>query len=347
MGRIVERLRAVPPGQAALMLVVAALVTALVYFGGREAGVTERSEAGTSVAQEQPVEAAQQGDGDEGDTEPLTLTLSAPTTCEATRAGQAWSNGRYVDEDGVERSGDFLLDWWHPVEEVDVEWAVSGGTEPYTLTIDGETKDHVGDYAGASGTASVSCGSETSGAFIVDPAPGWGGPKERRYRTDPQLEAGLKTIRATVVDGAGATAEASAGVHVIMRIAGSGRILESGKTYRVYRFLVTVPDGMTLVTGTKITEEGGPWIALDVVGAERQTWIWLATATGEDGGRYFFHPSRGHVKTDGSWYRTYDDLAKGLEPERMEVSDEIRRIDAQFDELVESINRIPAVERAD
>ena len=344
MGRIVERIRAVPPGQAALAVAVIALVTAFVYFGGREAGVVERSEAGTAVAQDQRGEAAQQDDGEEtdgeGDAGPLTLTLSAPEICETTPA-QGYSGAAMVwNEETQDWGVKSYKTGYDDVGETAVTWSVGGGTAPYTLVIDGEKRDAEQTYAGPSGTASVSCAMQLGETFITDDG-------SRRHRTEPEVDSGLKTIRATVTDGAGATAEASVDVYVILRIAGSGRILESGKTYRVHRFLVTVPDGMTLVTGTKITEEDGPWIALDVVGAERQTWIWLATATGEDGGRYFFHPSRGHVKTDGSWYRTYDDLAKGLEPERMEVSDEIRRIDALFDELVESINRVPAVERAD
>ena len=64
MARMVERVRAIGARWVALVQAVVALATALVYFGGREAGVGERSEAGTAVAQERPVEAAQQGKGE-------------------------------------------------------------------------------------------------------------------------------------------------------------------------------------------------------------------------------------------------------------------------------------------
>ena len=319
------------------------------------------------VAQERSVEAVRQDDGAGSDTEPLKMTLSAPQTCEAKRAGEAWGAGRYVDEDGVERNGHFRLGWWNPVEEVDVEWAVSGGMEPYTLTIDGEMRDHAGYYVGASGIAWVSCGSETGGAFIVDPTPGWGapkeqeqavphihtvdpypgwgGPKERRYWSDPQVDSGLKTIRATVTDGAGATAEASVDVYVILQIEDSGEILESGKTYRVHRFLVTVPEGLTLVIGT--TEvNGDESVRLYTLGPRYRTWISIETFSGEACCRRFRH-GYGYVRIDGTLWQTPEEEAAGVEPRRIEVPEEVKRFDALFDELVESINRLPTVERAD
>lgn len=329
-----------------MLLAVAALATALVYVVGRESDVVERSEAVTAIAQEQPADAAQQGD--RAETEPLTLTLSAPTTCEAERVGQNWVWGPVIGDDGVERNGAIFLDEWSDVEEVNVTWTVSGGTAPYTLTIDGETRDHVGDYVGASGTASASCGSETSGASIVDPAPGWGQPKERRYRTDPQVEAGLKTIHATVTDATGTTAETTAHTHVILELGAGGDRLESGETYRVLGFLVTVPDGMTLEIGEMSTSHnGGTWVSLRVVGTAHRSWIWLSTTTGEEAGRYYYHGRYGLVGTDGTVPQTYEEELAGMEPERIDVPDMIRRIDVQFDELVESINRIPTVKTVD
>ena len=238
MGRIVERLRAVPPGQAALAVAVIALVTALVYFGGREAGVAERSEAGTVVVQDQRGEAAQQGDDEEadgeGDAGPLTLTLSAAEICETTPA-QGYSGAAMVwNEETQDWGVKSYKTGYDDVGETAVTWSVGGGTAPYTLVIDGETRDAEQTYVGPNGTASVSCAMQLGETFITDDG-------SRRYRTEPEVDSGLKTIRATVTDGAGATAEASVDVYVILELPGSRSILKRGKTYRVFGRLITAP----------------------------------------------------------------------------------------------------------
>ena len=273
MGRIIERLRAVPPGQAALMLVVAALVTALVYFGGREAGVAERSEAGTAVEQDQRGEAAQQGDGEEtdgeGDAEPLTLTLSAPLICEATRPEGGWTHGLEWNEE--EQAWRDIVDesWWYwdSAGTMEVTWSAAGGDAEYTVTIAGET------YTGATGTAEVSCAMEHG---PVSAHPKWG----QIHAADdmPLVDSGPKTVSATVVDGSGATATASVDVYAVLN-RGFGHdakrdrdgsvlrdqdgsvvyddTLEGGKTYRIDGILMTVPSEVDLVVGERMEYSPG------------------------------------------------------------------------------------------
>ena len=163
--------------------------------------------------------------------------MSAPTICE-TLPAQEYAGGRvYQDEEGnwhVERTSS----GWTGVNEVRVAWTASGGAAPYTLQIDGEPRDVAGAYAGANGTASVSCALRSSGVFFPHPLD----EEHRRYRTEPEVDSGLKTIRAVVTDGSGATAEASVEVYVILELGGSGSILERGKTYRVFGLLLTVPE---------------------------------------------------------------------------------------------------------
>ena len=227
MGRIVERVRGIGPRWAVLVLAVVALATVLVYFGGREAGVGERSEAGTAVAQAQPVEAAQQGDGEgagedaseeeTGGAEPLVLTLSAPEICEA----------QHPRGDGI--------GWaWGAEGTVRVNWTVSGGGGAYTVAIAGE------EHTGASGTAEITCALEHG--RIRDDAYG------RRYvlRNKPFVDSGLKTITATVTDGTGASAEATADVYVILSPEDGEHVLQSGETYRIRGWLVTVPEGVEI-----------------------------------------------------------------------------------------------------
>lgn len=253
MKRIVERIRAVPPGQAALMLAVAALMTALVYFGGREAGVAERSEAGAAVAQDQPVETTQQDDGEgtdgEGGAEPLALTLSAPEICEASHPKSfAAQDLEWDAEEEVWR--DVFFYWWSWVSSgtMEVGWAVNGGDAPYTVMIAGET------YSGASGTAEVSCAlehgpildhpqREVQGRLHGDRGE-WG--RIHSFDDKPVVDSGIKTVMATVTDGSGATVEAAVDVYALLTPR-SDDVLRAGETYRIQEgddWLVTIPDGV-------------------------------------------------------------------------------------------------------
>lgn len=207
MGRIVERMRAIGPGWAALLLAVVALAAAL----SASACVDERTEAGTTAAAERSAEPPQQTDGEETATEPLTLTLSAAEICETTPA-QGYSGAAMVwNEETQDWGVKSYKTGYDDVGETAVTWSVGGGTAPYTLVIDGEKRDAEQTYAGPNGTASVSCAMQLGETFITDDG-------SRRHRTEPEVDSGLKTIRATVTDGAGATAEASVDVYVILEL---------------------------------------------------------------------------------------------------------------------------------
>lgn len=266
--RTVERMRAVGARRRALLLVVAVLAAALVYVGGREAGVGERSDVGTVVAREQPANAAQQGDGEgasadedasddeeAGGVEPLTLTLSAPLICEA----------RYP-----KKGGGYGEAWWYweSAGTTEVSWTAAGGDGSYVVTMLGET------YTGATGTAEVSCALEHG---PVSTHPEWG----RIHAADdmPLVDSGPKTINATVADGSGATTASSVDVYaVVNRGFGSrtkrdrdgsilrdqdgsalyDRTLKGGKTYRIDGILMTVPAGVDLGVGTSEEYSPGP-----------------------------------------------------------------------------------------
>ncbi len=105
--------------------------------------------------------------------------------------------------------------------KTDVSWSVSGGTAPYTLEIDGEMRGAGRYHRGASGIAPVSCA----------------------------LDSGVKTIRASVTDANGATAEAAIDIYVILSVGGGGEILEPGKTYRFHEHLITIPQGYPVTIG--------------------------------------------------------------------------------------------------
>ena len=317
MRAMLSRLRA---RDAALFVLVAGLVAAGVFAAAREAGVGERADAGTqAAAAEQRVSAPQQS-GEGTPPAPLALTLSAPTICETLPAQEYAGARSYQDEEGnwhVERTSS----GWTGVNEVRVTWTASGGAAPYTLQIDGEPRDVDGAYAGASGTASVSCALRSSGVFFPHPLD----EEHRRYRTEPEVDSGLKTIRAVVTDGSGATAEASIAVYVILAVGGSGDILQSGETYRVLGTLLTVPEGVDhLILGGMVESDGGgaPTFGLGIAGGG---WVSLRVGDLTEEAR----STRAPGSEGGSAVRGAGETA----------------LDARIDELVESVGQLPSVDR--
>ena len=300
MQRIAQRLRAIKPKQAALLLAVAALA-ATACFGGREAGV-----GGSTAAS-----------GEGGTPEPLTLSLTvASQICETTPAQEYAGGVSYQDSEGnwvIERHST----GWDDVSETPVTWAVSGGTPPYTLMIDGETRDEEQTYAGASGTASVSCALRFGETFIYD-------EDGRRYRTEPEVDSGLKAIRATVTDSAGATADASVNVHVILKLPGSDSILERGKTYRVFGHLITAPADYDVRVGSVTEPDCSEAPPEEPCGPE--FWLYL-------------------VGTNAYLSLFMDNGAEGIRRyPGGDVSGADAELESALDALVDSVNRIPTVE---
>ena len=305
MQRILRQAKQIKPKHAALFLVVAAAVVAIVYLTGREAQVEQRIEAGAAVTQERP-------------TEPPTLTLTASRRiCETAQAQEYYGSCQWQDDVGNWQSEDYSTGW-ADVAETPITWGVTGGTAPYTLVIDGETRDAEQSYAGPSGTASVSCAMSLGETFIE-------GEEGRRYHTQPEVDSGLKTIHATVTDGTGATASASAQVYVILAVGSSGDILQRGQTYRVLGTLLTVPEEIDyLALGGFIESEGGSGTTLGL-GIAGGGWISLYVGDLSEEAR----STRSATAGDG-------DTAVGASE---------TALDAQLDELVDSVGKRPQFQR--
>ena len=252
-----------------------------------------------------------------GEAQPLSLKLSAPPTCETLPAAEAL-RGEY-DENGelVARA----FGWVNP-GDLSVDWSASGGTAPYRLTIDGQTRDgwHGKPFAAPSGTGVVSCGRTLDEAVFVD-EDDFGGvllidgePRVwRHHLKKPDVDSGPKTVRATVTDAAGATAEASVEVYVILELGSTGDLLESGKTYRLDGNLITVPEGIDLEVGGL----SGASLSLHVVGTRSRIAL----------DQYYF----GEVNR---WV---------VDAPHRDSSGEKIDLDAKFDELIASIGRLPTV----
>ncbi len=202
----------------ALFVAVAAVVAVVGVLLAREAGVGGRE----AIA--------------EGET--LTLTLSALEICETERARNLVSSLLRTNEEGV-RVREWVSQGWRVFAETPVTWRVSGGTAPYTLVIDSESRDADGDYLGAVGKAMVSCAAPSVGTYFEAVSRQEG--MTRLYREDPEVDSGVKTIRAVVTDANGRTAEASVDVYVILDLGSTGDILRRGQTYRVRGHLMTAP----------------------------------------------------------------------------------------------------------
>ncbi len=234
--------------RAALFVALAGAVAAIVVVAGRELGwggpaargqtAQQQAAAEQTTQQQAAPEQTTQGQGGPA----MTLSLSAAPICETERGtGYSGSELRDNDDGSTERYSVFI--GYFGIAETDVSWSVSGGTAPYTLEIDGETRDATHSYTGATGTASVSCALDPGETFI-DPRDG------RGYLSDPpKVDSGVKTIRATVTDADGATAEAALDIYVILNIGDGGTKLERGKTYRIHGFLMTIPDGVDMEIG--------------------------------------------------------------------------------------------------
>lgn len=292
--------------------------------------------------------------GERTSVEPLRLTLSAPEICETEearlRSGHVWD---WDKDEAVSR----IWGWRHNLMYVD--WAVSGGEPPYTLTIDEESRDEYGDFSGASGTALVSC-AQTHGPAVfwtqelIDQH--YGVPegrddveviavaeertRPRHYPEDekPHVDSGPVTIRATVVDGRGVTAEAVADVYVVLLVNGGDTVMNPGKTYRVDHTFVTVPLGLSLEFGTVITSNYGPVITLNVIshpGAE--------ISLEDNGWRHSYAAIfLEAIPTDNGWQYSYE--GRMLSPDL--APDEAAELDAKINQLAASLGRSPRSEQA-
>ncbi len=290
--------------RAALFIALAAGVAAIVVFAGRELGWGGQAARGQTGP-------------------PMTLSLSAAPTCETERGqGYAGSELRDKPDGSVERVS--VFDGYFGVAETDVTWSVSGGTAPYTLVIDGETRDAVRHYRGATGTASVSCALEPGETFI-DRRDG------RGYRSNPpKVDSGLKTIRATVTDASGAQAEAALDIYVILVVEGAGIPLNGGKTYRIHGFLLTIPENVDMEIGGHIDE--------DCEGSDCEDYFHiLAMRDGYEVGAIF------GMSTGKAYPLIWiDDRPRGASEASPPTEG---RLNAIVDDLVESLGQAPQINR--
>lgn len=246
---------------------IAAIVAVSVVMIGREFGIGREATAVPEAASVEPTAepadsppatsnpaAEPQESESEESIEKLKLTLETAPYCE-TGGGVGFSGSVFEYDDDGNPVGRTTVDLGYGrVAETQIRWTVTGGVAPYQLTIDNEHRDGRGPYEGATGVASVSCAPNPGEVFYDDYE------EQRRYREDPMIDSGPKTIRTVVTDATGATVSVSVDIYVILQASDSGTPLTAGETYRLNGTLFTIPDGVEAKIGSGEESEDGETI---------------------------------------------------------------------------------------
>ena len=242
----------------ALVVAVTTIVAVLGVVIGREAGIGE--EIGASVASTPADNSAPLPQQQSDETSALTLSLSATRQICETPAPKRYGVSRQQLENGRLTRQSVTIGWYSAAEvHVPIDWRVSGGAPPFTIMIDNEPRDIDGEYAGPSGTAKVTCSDTSGGTFFEDDS--WNNEVivTRFHRVTPQPDSGWKTVRATVTDANGDTAEATTRFYVILDgPAYYPDLLKRGETYRIFGHLFTIPSEFDMQVGDSSTGSSGP-----------------------------------------------------------------------------------------
>ena len=183
---------------------------------------------------------------------PLLLRLSVEPTCEVIPVRSTYYDRNRFTKFNADGSRDLdIIRVWSPPEETLTHWWVSGGAGPYTLVIDGESRDPTQEYNGPAGTASVTCALE-HGEVIYNTERTL---PDRLFYTQPVVDSGWKTVTATVTDSTGATATATTDFYALRRARGGGEVLSAGETYLVHGILLTIPEGQDAEVGGYVVSE--------------------------------------------------------------------------------------------
>ena len=219
---------------------------------------------------------------------------------------------------------------WFGGGDVRVNWTITGGTAPYTITIDGETRDGKGTYTGQGGAASVSCALEVGEVRYEEY-----GTKRRTYPTEPTVDSGYKLITASVTDADGLTAEAAVEVYTVLNSLSEGDILKAGHTYRLHGFLVTIPEGVDFeYVGVANSECEGDGRCPDaaLLAASQNGYVGIIWIGLDDGTEYGDRDIWLDSPTAGAQAASQSSAEHGI----------ARDLDAKLDELAAKLGELPA-----
>ena len=186
---------------------------------------------------------------------------------------------------------------------LEVEWEATGGTQPYRVAVGNTLSDQAG------GVAALLCGV-------------WWGD---------EVDSGVMTIQARVIDAQGRAATAIKHVYAVRVVTAErfynrrGQLLTGGRTYRVYGVLMTMPDDLELYL------------------ADRRQY--LSRPTGPDNIATVLHTGPWTDQAIGSGTVIWFSRADGREARRL-VSENLpdstaALYNAALDDLVASVGRLP------
>ena len=189
----------------------------------------------------------------------LVLEISVPAYCIADEGSQ---RGSQRIDPGTERVEDIYrrVD----VASVPLQWRISGGKAPYTLTVLGT------EHGGATGTTEVSC---SKAGLNLENLPS--------HETSV-VEAGPKTLTIEARDATGDTTTSTATIEIIESAhtasdALEGDYLEPGRTYSFFGLFIEIPEGTRIAyaganeAGRDVLDvfteppEGSRWTELRIV----------------------------------------------------------------------------------
>ena len=301
----------------ALLLTALAVLVAAAGCGTTERELTPTATESSEVGERQPQPDQEQGQS----AEPMTLPLSGPSRCQTTRGQSYGVDAAVYDDEGNYVRTERRFVGHYEVKRFRVSWSVSGGTAPYSLTIDGASEDESGPFEGRSGVGGVYCTDTTIGSFIDDAG-------DRALRDDPMIDSGLKSVRAAVTDADGRTAESEIRVYVIFATGDGGTPLSAGETYRIHGHLVTIPDRIAARVG------GYEEVACEGVDCENRFGINLE---GDDFiAAMYFGVSSGREFRDSRYIQLKDRGRRGSEAESRR-----QEIDGLLDALSDSVGKLP------
>ena len=205
----------------------------------------------------------------------LVLEISVPSYCIADEGRQFGGSPFGIDPDTyteiVDPDAEFFETAYQrdDVETVPLQWRITGGKAPYTLTVAGTR------HSGATGTTEVSCA--TAGLDLMD----------LPSHETSVVEAGAKTLTIEAADATGDTTTRTATIEIIERAhtAGNeheGDYLEPGRTYSHFGLFIEIPEGTRIAYGGAVEADDVYDAFTELPEGSRITDILIQPSTGEE-----------------------------------------------------------------
>ena len=210
----------------------------------------------------------------------LVLEISVPTHCIADEGTRRGGSPFGIDPDTyteiVDPDAEFFDTAYRrvDVETVPLQWRITGGRAPYTLTVAGT------QHSGATGTTEVTCAK--AGLDLMD----------LPSHETSVVEAGAKTLTIEAADASGDTTTKTATIEIIERAHTAGHwhqgdYLEPGRTYSFSELFIEIPEGTRIAVGGAVEAYDVYISFFGPIGRSRITDLLVQPSTGEEAPKDF------------------------------------------------------------